>query len=1292
MNYNIFYNDPIELNNRITLIKFVQKEGYTLKAKLSHMRDKLNNISKRNRSIRLLKIYNKWSFDLTELNSYIAKGEAEDIIKKIIADSKSDLLLLHSKLDNEKSLYLSNKLTHLYRNIKSIEEETGVHDFYLGYPFLSGTMIDGTFFQAPLFLYPLRLERNSVNQQKWNLKSVNEEPQVNRTLFLALKKMNGFNFTEDWLDELGELAREKDFKQCFEKLKELDSKLIKNTENLSKLQEYRKEEIPEQKNMVLLNHAILGHFPQGGSAIVKDYEQLIKDQEENSLGLAEILIKSNDRNTFVDDDEDWKEDNEEYRNVHDIEEQNQLYLLPTDGSQEDILKEARFQQGLVVYGPPGTGKSQVIVNLITDALNQGKKILVVCQKRAALDVIYQRLESVNLSLYTALIHDEKSDRKKLYTQIDSTLNQAKANNHQSKEDLEELSSKIDFHQNMLNQIAKVLYTHQRFGYRLYDLYGMALPMEENSTYLDVFSVMSQFNKQILEEVAKDIYIYAEWYEKFGHEKYLLKNRSSYSKMDIKNKIETLDLFNDLIGKCKEATEHIVELDHNTITPAYTWMIQRKLEKINDDLIDKQSGWIVNFRLWIWTRFTGKSIIKELSTDQKFNGLQSVEWLRIRKQLKILSDLAITTKKISISLNHLKDYIGSSVINNLQNEVAEGEIPTVKLESFLTCFHQDFDDIKQMDSFYESRSELSKKIIQLLQQKELSIQSEAKEFGLAERWTTLLRNSIYTYWINEVEQKHPEVQKISTNEFNRIRDQFAQLLDAKKNVAQSYLTHQIGQNIENLKTRKRTQIKELNHQVNKKRQVWPLRRLVDQYAVEGLLDILPVWLTSPETASSIFPLENGLFDVVIFDEASQCTVESGIPAVFRGKQVIVAGDEKQLAPFTAFRASTQNDEDEEFEYDIDESQSLLNLAKRKFPIRMLQWHYRSKSEELINFSNHAFYDGHIQIAPSVVPLQSPPNMLWEKVNGRWINTSNEVEAIKIVDLLTELLIENPNRSIGVITFNANQQEKVLDTIDKRIQDDEEFNALYQAVMSKELDERIFVKNIENVQGDERDIIIFSIGFAKNEEGKMYNRFGSLNQKNGENRLNVAITRAKEKIIVVTSIEPEELNVTNTENIGPKLLKSYLKYVQSVAKVNHEQITQVIQEISQSTNTQVQHNELQFDSPFEEQVYEKLSILGYEITTQVGMSGYRIDLAVVHPKDPQKYIIGIECDGAMYHSSQSAKERDVYRQRFLESRGWQIERIWSRNWWKNPVREIELIDEKIKLLIKQEETQKKISSLL
>ncbi|MFS0864333.1 AAA domain-containing protein [Fredinandcohnia sp. 179-A 10B2 NHS] len=1249
-----------------------------MKEKLIHMKDKLNDISRRNRSIRLLKLYNKWSFDLVNLDQVSEPNTSSSIVEKIISQTTSEITILKPTLDNEESMVLSKKLTDLSRNLKGIEEESGIHDFYLGFPFISGTLTDGTFFQAPLFLYPIKLEKNNVKIQKWIIIVDEDGPQLNRTLFLAFKKLNGLSYTEDFFDQAAEVASEYSFDQWLSFFKENEMNLSYTPTGITKLTEYKKDDIPEVANLTLLENAVIGNFPQGGSSLVKDYELLIELSEEGDLSLVGELIDPPDTEF------DETAGNEDNNTSEDTTEQEILNLLQADGSQEEILKESRYKKGIVVHGPPGTGKSQVIVNLITDGLNRDKKLLVVCQKRAALDVVYQRLESLGLNNHIALVHDEKHDRRPLYAKIVGLLENNQLSNQEVVNRLKSTSDKLSAQEDLLNSIANALYEYQEFGYRLYDLYGMASPIEETTQIIDLTAVLPELNKRELDDLSEGIYTYAEWYERFGGEDYPLKERKSFAALTMKDKLEAIELVNGLIEKAKKSTDYLNSLEHEKITPAYTWLIENKLDKVFPDLDDSSKRTLQGLRLWWWTSVSGKSIIEKLIEGDKFKGTNSTEWLEIKKSLITMHHLGKETKQLANEMEKLRKLIDDQVIDAYKNRISEGDIPLAELDKILEYFHRDFEDLQQMDGFWDNSSDVQKKVILELQKK-----STAVEGALADYWVDLFRNSAYVHWIDQTERKYPQVQKVSTSEYARIRASFADLIEEKRKLATDYLLNKLKQKVEAVSSKNARLIRDLKHQASKKRMVWSLRRLVNEFAGKGLEDIMPVWLVSPEIVSSIFPLKEGLFDLVIFDEASQSTVESGMPSIYRAKQVIVAGDEKQLPPFSMFQSTYSGDEEEEEQFDTDESESLLNLAKRRFPEKILQWHYRSKYEELINFSNHAFYNGFIQIAPNVIPFKKPPAMIWKKVEGRWINQSNEIEAINVVETLKDILINQPGKTVGIITFNAKQQSKIMDIIEDKAGEDEQFNAVYSQMMARDLDERVFVKNIENVQGDERDIILFSIGYAKNEEGKVYNRFGMLNQKGGENRLNVAITRAKEGIIVVSSIEPEELNVAGTTYLGPKLLKSYLKYVRSVSNSQTDQINAVIQEINENVNTHVQAKGLHFESPFEEQVYNQLSNIGYEVTTQVGMSGYRIDLAIVHPEDSSRYILGIECDGAMYHSSANAKERDVYRQKFLENRGWNIERIWSRNWWKNPTGEIERIDQKIKELLKSETIREKIT---
>ena len=276
---------------------------------------------------------------------------------------------------------------------------------------------------------------------------------------------------------------------------------------------------------------------------------------------------------------------------------------------------------------------------------------------------------------------------------------------------------------------------------------------------------------------------------------------------------------------------------------------------------------------------------------------------------------------------------------------------------------------------------------------------------------------------------------------------------------------------------------------------------------------------------------------------------------------------------------------------------------------------------------------------------------------------------------------------MITFNESQKIAILDEIDRRRKSDSKFDVLFSAAEnppSNNLDDKPFVKNIENVQGDERDIIIFSVGYARDAEDKLRIQFGSLNREGGENRLNVAVTRARQEIVVVSSVEPDELKTDTTKNSGPKRLRDYLQYAKYISERRSDDVKNILANLNEGflrneyDSTDQSDNTLLFESTFEELIHDRLHKLGYQVKSQVGYSGYRIDLAILHPDDPSRYIFGIECNGAMFHSAKSTRERDVARQEFLQNRGWVIERIWSTNWWRNPDREIERIKQRIEAL--------------
>ena len=551
----------------------------------------------------------------------------------------------------------------------------------------------------------------------------------------------------------------------------------------------------------------------------------------------------------------------------------------------------------------------------------------------------------------------------------------------------------------------------------------------------------------------------------------------------------------------------------------------------------------------------------------------------------------------------------------------------------------------------------------------------------------LKNTYCLKWIEESERENRIILS-DIQYFEEIKNSSFKLIQEKKKLIPKFIlekwNNKIRSNFKYNRRGKEITYSEIRNEAIKKRKILSLRNYIAKFKAEGLFDILPCWLLTPETVSDILPLDENIFDIIIFDEASQIFVEKAIPSIYRAKSIVIAGDDKQLQPNSVAKKKLdvfdEIEGEEEIEEEFEENDnialdevSLLDVAKKMYKGALLSYHYRSNYEELINFSNYAFYKGRLIIAPNRENKEYLP-IERIKVEGIWENRKNLKEAEETYKIVKNILKERKeNESIGIVTFNENQRELIRTFLEDQCEKDSEFSYLYQKEKDRHEeneDKSIFIKNIENVQGDERDIIIFSIGYAKDiETGRVASRFGTLSQAGGENRLNVAISRAKKKIYVITSIEPEELMVETSKNDGPKLFKKYLQYVKAVSEKDENSKTEILKSLFKMYDIK-ESKELHFDSDFEKEVYSALKDCNYEVHTQVGVSGYRIDLGI-YSRNKSEYILGIECDGATYHSSPSARERDVYRQKFLESRGWTIHRIWSKDWWRSPEKEIKKI---------------------
>ncbi|HEY4416894.1 MAG TPA: AAA domain-containing protein [Verrucomicrobiae bacterium] len=480
-------------------------------------------------------------------------------------------------------------------------------------------------------------------------------------------------------------------------------------------------------------------------------------------------------------------------------------------------------------------------------------------------------------------------------------------------------------------------------------------------------------------------------------------------------------------------------------------------------------------------------------------------------------------------------------------------------------------------------------------------------------------------------------------------------DLTREIIQARLSNQIPQ--ENLvHDVPKAEIGLLRREAGKKMRHIPVRQLLSR--IPTLLPRLkPCVLMSPLSVAQYLEPSHATFDVVIFDEASQIPVWDAVGAIARGKQLIVVGDPKQLPPTNFFNSSDADDDSLASEEFKDLESILDELITNGLRHKRLKWHYRSRHESLITFSNRQYYDNELLTFPSCdttnggVKLRYLSDAKYDKGKSR----TNKAEAEALVkELVMRLKDSNgPRRSYGVVTFSLAQQQLVENLLDEERRKSPEIEIHFSDHSPVE-GEPVFVKNLENVQGDERDVILFSICYGPDESGRVSMNFGPLNRDGGERRLNVAITRAKHEVIVYTGLRADQIDLTRTRAKGVQDLKYFLDYANRGPNA-----------LNQATSASADG---EADSEFERMVAKKLQAAGYVIHHQVGCSGYRIDLGVVNPHHPGKYLLGIECDGATYHRAATARDRDKLRHSILEGLGWRLYRIWSTDWWHDSDKEM------------------------
>lgn len=443
---------------------------------------------------------------------------------------------------------------------------------------------------------------------------------------------------------------------------------------------------------------------------------------------------------------------------------------------------------------------------------------------------------------------------------------------------------------------------------------------------------------------------------------------------------------------------------------------------------------------------------------------------------------------------------------------------------------------------------------------------------------------------------------------------------------------------------------LTRELAKRQRHLPVRQLASRMP-KALRRLTPCLMMSPLSVAQYLPAEAEPFDLVIFDEASQITTWDAIGAVGRGRQVIVVGDPRQLPPTSFFERRSGEEDGAAVEVETHDLDSILDeCLGAGIPNVELTWHYRSRHESLIAFSNQVYYGGRLVTFPSPVTRDDAVSFrhVADGVYSRGGARTNEREAkVVVAEALTILRASEP-RSLGIVTFNAEQQGLIEDLLDKARRDDPSLERHF----AEEAAEPVLIKNLEGVQGEERDVMLFSLTYGPDATGRIALNFGPLNLSGGERRLNVAVTRARERLVVFGSVRAEQLDLSRTGAVGVRHLKQFLSFAEHGAR---------------SFATADRGSVGDHESPFEAEVAERLRRLGWTAHPQVGVSGFRVDLGIVDPDAPGGYLAGVECDGATYHRGATARDRDRLRQHVLEALGWRIMRVWSTDWWTNAARE-------------------------
>ena len=1034
-------------------------------------------------------------------------------------------------------------------------------------------------------------------------------------------------------------------------------------------------------------------------------------------------------------------------------------VVDADSSQIEAIEMAKSGKSFVLQGPPGTGKSQTITNIIAESLYDGKRVLFVSEKQAALNVVYDKLKKAGLSDFCLELHSHKANKKAVIEELCHSL---RANKQVVSSKAEAEITEKKRRQDQLDQYEEELHKKRDvIGmslYQMFDAYSecrdvidVDVPVKDISSkginhlnaIVDLLDQYSDYTETVGYDFRKNA-----WYGFVGQD------ASYQTEVTIKGYLDEivpalrdlLSIVDDIcdkydititnIGNLIKTQEFLAVLANSDIITPTLLNRDKAEEYMNQTGTLKEDGLAaVQLRYQLDQEFD-QGIYRINATEcnarlkrQYTNGLARIFDSGYKQLVKSIRLCRRSGKKVSYkdairfmdileaysnaywrfeeNAKGIKDAYGSAyagIDTNWESAFRQvsgiysasaggvdfGKIPNMGILEFESCksdlgnyadqiaivrgrMEKSFSeliklfdpaiinfgvmDVSGLESLFSHCRENIGKIENWVSFRRLL--DEIKEAGAydtlifaisnevpAKRTSALYKKAFYRQWIENVMQNNPVLSGFSRSAHDQAVASFNQKDEEQFEISKAQIKAELSKkrpNVDFVANGSAVQI--LFREEGKKRKQKSIRNLLSETA-EVVQLIKPCFLMSPLSVSTFLASDAIRFDVVVFDEASQIFPWDAVGAIYRGTQAIIVGDSRQMPPSNFFTHAIDIEDDNEEVGDVSDFESILDICETSMPQLRLRWHYRSHYEQLITFSNKNFYDNDLVTFPSSKTDREGIGVDYYHVDGVFDRKSktNRSEAERVVDLIFENINKHPERSLGVVAFSVSQADLIDTLLSRRRIENPEYEEFFKG---GEL-EPFFIKNLETVQGDERDTIIFSIAYGRGSDGRLINNFGPLNRVGGERRLNVAVSRAKENIQVVSSMHCTDIDLRDSASAGAKLLREYLDYAENGY-------------IALERTLDVNQYE-EFDSEFEMEVCDFLKANGFSVDTQVGCSSFRIDLAIKLP-GTSDYVLAVECDGASYHSSKNARDRDRLRQEILENMGWKFYRIWSTDWFRN-----------------------------